>query len=165
MRKLPKEVRRANQIAYERSEEGKATKKRWKESPNGRWKSARDAATAKKKKAKKNPDRYSWGLTFDEFVALDAQPCYYCNNFLGGKVIRCVGLDRIDPTKGYIPGNVLPCCSVCNKARNINFSVAEMKAAAEAIIVVRIREKEEEFWAANCEWWVEVGETPTSSGQ
>jgi hypothetical protein len=27
---------------------------------------------------------------------------------------RWNGIDRIDSSKGYVPGNVVPCCTVCN---------------------------------------------------
>lgn len=28
------------------------------------------------------------------------------------------GIDRIDNTVGYVPGNVVPCCGICNKAKH-----------------------------------------------
>ena len=54
-------------------------------------------------------------ITFEEFLHLIKQPCFYCNGVLnetGG------GLDRVDPTKGYLIDNVRPCCLACNQAKN-----------------------------------------------
>lgn len=49
-----------------------------------------------------------------EYAALVAQPCFYC----GGPLPEIgYGLDRIDSSLGYAPGNVRPCCDICNKAK------------------------------------------------
>ncbi len=48
-------------------------------------------------------------LTSEQFIALFNQPCDYC-----GDQDALNGVDRIDNSQGYIPGNVVPCCSVCN---------------------------------------------------
>lgn len=29
------------------------------------------------------------------------------------------GIDRMDNSKGYVDGNVLPCCSICNHAKHV----------------------------------------------
>lgn len=53
------------------------------------------------------------GLDFDitikEFYSFWKQPCTYC-----GAVIKTIGLDRVDSSKGYLVSNLVPCCSTCN---------------------------------------------------
>lgn len=52
---------------------------------------------------------FSWELTEEEFKSFWKLPCNYC-----GTEISTIGLDRIDPLKGYILSNVTPCCYQCN---------------------------------------------------
>ena len=47
------------------------------------------------------------GITFDEFVEITNQPCYYC----GGEGY---GIDRLDSSMGYLKDNIVSCCSMCN---------------------------------------------------
>jgi hypothetical protein len=54
-------------------------------------------------------------LSFELFEVLTSQPCFYCNSPLSE---TGHGLDRIDSNKGYIEGNVRPCCKRCNVAKN-----------------------------------------------
>lgn len=61
-------------------------------------------------------------------------PCVYCSKspenkfhrttWIGKRRVKSVeptflysGIDRVDPSKGYIPGNVVPCCKFCNYAK------------------------------------------------
>lgn len=69
-------------------------------------------------------------LTFDQFINLVEQNCYYC----GAKPIvheyekqymqqilepwAHNGIDRKDSSKGYIIDNCVPCCSFCNYAKH-----------------------------------------------
>lgn len=41
------------------------------------------------------------------------KPCHYC-----GYAIFTIGLDRIDNSDGYRIGNVVSCCSLCNRSKN-----------------------------------------------
>lgn len=59
-------------------------------------------------------------LTLEDVRRIIQSPCIYC----GDK--GDVGLDRIDNSIGHSVENILPCCSVCNKARSDFFSVEEM---------------------------------------
>ena len=72
----------------------------------GRFASARSSA---KKRG------IAWELTLDQFRELVRWGwCSYCSSEVspGGS-----GLDRIDNSKGYILGNVTPCCGKCNTAK------------------------------------------------
>lgn len=55
-------------------------------------------------------------LTFEQYENLiKPNRCHYCENSLpmaGG------GIDRLDSSKGYIDGNCVPCCHICNQMKN-----------------------------------------------
>lgn len=76
-------------------------------------------------------------LTFIEFKAISQLPCAYCNKApsnihrvkykVDGKNKRnddpkwnilYSGMDRVDSTRGYIYGNVVPCCGECNQMKS-----------------------------------------------
>jgi hypothetical protein len=79
----------------------------------------------------------SFSLTFDQFIEAAGQPCFYCGNELCSQVLEGSGLDRIDSSKGYEDGNVLPCGFRCNKIKMDDLTVEETKAAIQAILKVR----------------------------
>ena len=72
------------------------------------------------------------GIAFDldkpMFRHLCEQDCVYCGaiptppspiehaKFNG--IWECNGLDRIDNTRGYVSGNVQPCCTLCNQLKS-----------------------------------------------
>lgn len=61
-----------------------------------------------------------FGLDYEEFKAFVSRPCAYCGS-LGtpkqkyGHYSISNGIDRIDNSKGYVVGNVAPCCKTCNQ--------------------------------------------------
>jgi hypothetical protein len=55
---------------------------------------------------------YAFGITFEEFVSLLADDCYYCGS-------QTSGLDRIDNHGNYILENLVPCCAKCNRMKNV----------------------------------------------
>jgi hypothetical protein len=67
------------------------------------------------------------GLDFDIprdlFEELIDSDCSYCGAKPGnritphGKPIIYQGIDRLDNSKGYVVGNVVPCCIICNKMK------------------------------------------------
>ena len=59
-----------------------------------------------KKHAKKLNVKYT--LTKDEFETLVNGHCYYCNESPKN------GIDRINPNWGYVLGNCVSCCKICN---------------------------------------------------
>ena len=66
-------------------------------------------------------------ITKEAFLGLCAQDCHYCgvppvqimaqHAGRNGGVFWFNGIDRKDSSGGYEPGNVLPCCEICNKAK------------------------------------------------
>lgn len=63
---------------------------------------------------------------------------WFIENILNKECIYCgskdrLGCDRIDNSKGHIYDNVVPCCYICNCARNNNFSFEEMKELGKTI--------------------------------
>jgi len=66
-----------------------------------------------------------FSLTKEEFRELTQRDCHYCG-IAPGTTIVCAestggyvynGLDRIDSSGGYTPDNVVPCCTMCNRAK------------------------------------------------
>lgn len=68
----------------------------------------------------------SWELDYDQVNELINAPCYYCGTERSNHKItkNCKegydhnGIDRIDSSVGYVSGNVVPCCKVCNCAKS-----------------------------------------------
>lgn len=48
-------------------------------------------------------------LTYEEFMRFWGQKCDYC-----GEIVKTIGLDRLDSSKGYSLTNVVSCCIICN---------------------------------------------------
>lgn len=62
-------------------------------------------------------------LSFKYFVKIISQNCLYCNSEPEIRIrhrytFLSNGIDREDSKKGYVRGNVIPCCKICNKAKN-----------------------------------------------
>ena len=57
------------------------------------------------------------GITEAEYTALlrENSICTYCGGIIDVK--KGSGLDRLDPSQGYITGNIAPCCRLCNNAK------------------------------------------------
>ena len=133
---------------YDQSSEGKAIKKKYKQSLEGK-KSDKKYRESIDPIIKKNNNknyykvysqscsgRYSiyernakkrnleFALDFksyqDDFYQ---KPCYYCGEI-------CMGIDRIDNSKGYIEGNMEPCCSKCNYLKN-DSNLEDLKIISE----------------------------------
>ncbi len=72
-------------------------------------------------------------LSFKDWSWLVIRPCIYCGSepkektwARNNKVVIANGIDRLDSDKGYIKGNCVPCCEVCNRAKN-EMSVRQFK--------------------------------------
>ena len=59
-------------------------------------------------------------LTEQEFNDIRNKNCTYCGN------IGPNGIDRVDNNLGYLLTNCVPCCTVCNKAKDV-MSVEQFK--------------------------------------
>ena len=85
---------------------------------------------------------YFWELSDEEAISLFNNTCYYCNTkpsqifpsmvdrhkFNG--TILYNGIDRVDNNIGYIKGNVVSCCEICNRmkmALSKDFFIAHIK--------------------------------------
>jgi hypothetical protein len=65
-------------------------------------------------------------LTREQFKTLTSSNCHYCDippyritqkkNANGGYTYN--GVDRQDNNLGYVPANCVPCCKICNIAKN-----------------------------------------------
>jgi hypothetical protein len=76
-------------------------------------------------------------ITFEQFKDLDEQPCKYCNTHGS---LRGGGIDRVDSSIGYTPENSVPCCRVCNAAKNA-YTEDEFLSHAQKIVAHTIRRK------------------------
>ena len=65
-----------------------------------------------------------FNISFDEFMTLAGLPCYYCGRVKvntqvvpSGEIFKYNGMDRIEPSEGYVLDNVVSCCGWCNTAK------------------------------------------------
>lgn len=87
-----------------------------------------------------------WFLTEDQVRILTKQDCHYCGaepqqiikgTYNGAYVYN--GLDRVDNTKEYMLDNVVPCCGVCNIAKNA-MTIEEFKKWITRVYLYYVRE-------------------------
>lgn len=71
-----------------------------------------DRVYAKYKSAAKTRGR-DFLVSVEEFTVAFLSPCAYC----GEKSDR-MGIDRVDSSLGYVPGNIVSCCSCCNTMKS-----------------------------------------------
>lgn len=93
-----------------------------------------------------NERKLTFLLTFEQFLEVTSRDCDYCgaapSNEYGksrrgnGSYVYS-GLDRIDNTLGYLPGNVAPCCWRCNTAKS-NMPLAEFRSWISRIYVRQV---------------------------
>lgn len=78
-----------------------------------------------------------WDLDFTTWDFLRRQPCDYCGLAIETRV---GGLDRLDNTRGYELGNVVPCCAICNTVRSDIWTPTEMKIIGAVLgSLIRLR--------------------------
>jgi hypothetical protein len=75
--------------------------------------------------SRKNAKEKGFDLTEQQFKEISSQNCFYCNAEptptkgyrQWSAYIFTNGLDRIDPSMGYLYNNVVACCKWCNVAK------------------------------------------------
>jgi hypothetical protein len=70
-------------------------------------------------KAMAKSKRRAFELSVERFAELVSAACEYCGDKGGG-------IDRVDNSIGYVDGNVVPCCQMCNLAKK-DYSVDEFR--------------------------------------
>lgn len=77
----------------------------------------------------------NWALSPEDFVTLISLSCHYCGRPPSNRDRKRVytGIDRVDNTKGYEAGNVVPCCRECNMIKGDRLTESEMLAVARAL--------------------------------
>lgn len=86
---------------------------------------------------------YKFELTFDEFKKLILSNCHYCGvepsniYFRNYYNINYNGIDRINNDVGYLTTNVVPCCKICNIAKN-NYTHNEFLKWIDRLVNKRI---------------------------
>lgn len=81
-------------------------------------------------------DGLEFNLSLEEFTNITSKDCVYCGNPPSKKIERknevhyYNGVDRVDNKKGYILGNCVPCCAICNymkRDHNVEFFKEHIK--------------------------------------
>jgi hypothetical protein len=79
--------------------------KRWSQTIKGKFVQYKSAAKQR---------NYMFEISIKEFSMFWQNPCYYCDS-----PIETIGIDRINNDKGYIIENIVSCCRICNRAKDI----------------------------------------------
>lgn len=63
---------------------------------------------------------FSFNLSVRQFRLITNSKCHYCNGVSNFNYYKEMvnGIDRIDSSIGYSMKNCVPCCSLCNQAKN-----------------------------------------------
>jgi hypothetical protein len=82
----------------------------------------------------------SWLLSEEIFNFITKQDCIYCGaqpsnkrNLSDGSSFIFTGIDRVDNSRGYELDNVVPCCRICNRSKDVR-SREEFIAWAERVV-------------------------------
>lgn len=73
-------------------------------------------------------------LALEKFTEMTARPCRYCKQARGSHR----GIDRVDNALGYVEGNCVPCCWVCNRAKAEDLSPDELVEWARDIYLASL---------------------------
>lgn len=83
----------------------------------------------------------------DTYKKLIDKTCHYCNRNL--YELTGHSLDRIEPDKGYVLENVLPCCGDCNTIKMNILTVEETEEVLK--LIKKLRNTEGSPWILNKE--------------
>lgn len=72
-----------------------------------------------------------WNISESDYFELISKRCHYRNHPLG--ISNGVCLDRVDNSKGYVIGNVVPCCGNCNRIKCHLLTYQEMVAIGKLL--------------------------------
>ncbi len=111
--------------------------KRWQENNKGKAFSYRKSQNGRYSRFKakcKNRGR-TLSLSLGQCIELWSQPCFYCFKVIDNT--SGYALDRLDNSKDYTLGNVVPCCKTCNWIRKDSLTSKEMSAGMEAVLAFR----------------------------
>lgn len=89
--------------------------------------------SAYRHKDKKNG--FETDLDIDYMLEFISQPCIYCGD------TKFIGADRIDNNAGHTKSNIVPCCYICNTARNNHFTFDEMIILGKTIKEIKDKRK------------------------
>ncbi len=64
-----------------------------------------------------------FNISKSDYLELISKKCTYCGGTLP---LHGIALDRLDNSKGYVIGNVVSCCTTCNRIRGDHLSFEEM---------------------------------------
>jgi hypothetical protein len=84
-------------------------------------------------------------ISFELFCEIISKPCYYCGcEFSVQKsthentgILKCNGIDRIDSLKSYVIDNIVPCCTICNRAKS-DTSLVDFNHYLDALVAFRL---------------------------
>lgn len=82
---------------------------------------------------------HEFSIDRETFQQLVTSACSYCGrapahrNLKGRTPAEVNGVDRVDNTLGYVPGNVVTACKTCNHMKK-DMTEAEFKAACMAVV-------------------------------
>lgn len=84
-----------------------------------------------------------WELTVEQFHKLTSQNCKYCSRppMQVYSNYTYNGIDRLNPKRGYILDNCVPCCKECNWIKGDRLTPDEMMVVGEALSTYRQRRK------------------------
>ena len=105
------------------------------------------------KKERKNKPSPELVITEEQFLSWcnsQERRCFYCEipeikikevglKTQTGRPLSALGIDRLDPEKGYEKDNIVFCCFACNKAKGDVFTPEEMYEIGRAIRKVWIK--------------------------
>lgn len=103
---------------------------------NGETSSTKPSNRFHKARNKAKERQIEFDITLELYSEIITYPCNYCNGSFG-HVTKGTGLDRVDNSKGYVVGNIVSCCTACNRIKSDQFTSEETSAAVKAILAYR----------------------------